>query len=113
MSDHSQEPGRVDFRAISGDPEFADVDRVMAAVWRRHSAERAPLRPTVVTTIVAHSRTLVAAAAILIAIATLTISLPQRDGLTVAPEAALASWAQTNHVPTNAELLLAFRGYGK
>ncbi len=113
MSDQAQEPGRVDFRSLSGDPQFARVDRVMAEVLSRHENARAALPPTVLAMIAAHSRTLFAAAAILIAIATMTLTLPPRAERSVAPEAALASWTQTQHVPTNAELLIAFRGYGQ
>ena len=113
MSDQTQEPGRVDFRSISSDPQFADVDRVMAKVSTRHKTARVASQPTVLSIIAAHSRTLCAAAAVLIAIATLSLSLPRGGQRTAAPEVALADWAQANHVPTNAELLITFRGYGQ
>ncbi|MDQ2889723.1 MAG: hypothetical protein M3R65_04085 [Gemmatimonadota bacterium] len=107
--------GRVDFRAISDDPDFANVDRVMAAVFTKTSARfgsSEPFRRGIFGVIVGHAGALAAAAAILITASLTTLAvLPRKPA--PAPGQTLAKWVQSNHVPTNGELLSTFEGYGR
>ncbi|HEY5087194.1 MAG TPA: hypothetical protein VII66_07570 [Gemmatimonadaceae bacterium] len=115
MTDELTNPGRVDFCAISDDPEFANVERVMTAVFARSGAELGspvPFRHGMLRVLVGHAGPLAAAAAILITGSLTTLALlPAAPA--PAPPQTLATWVQSNHVPTNGELLSTFEGYGR
>lgn len=115
----ASQPGRVDFRALVDDPQFGNVDRVMAAVMAaardRHGlsvTEASQVRLHVLGALAAHARPLAAAAAILIALSLAALRLPGTSP-SPPPQQALATWVQSNHVPTNGELLTTFQGYGR
>jgi hypothetical protein len=115
MTDEPTPLGRVDFHAIADDPEFANVERVMAAVLRARSL-RAPsakrFHHDVFSALGRRARPLAAAAAVLLAASLATLALIPRTPAS-APQHTLATWVQSNHVPTNGELLSTFQGYGR
>ncbi len=113
MIDHGKEPGRIDLRAIAEDPQFANVNRIMTDILGRSAGSLGAPRQDVFAVLVAHSRPLATAAAILLTTSMVALALPSGRRPSVAPEVKLAEWAQSNHVPTNAELLIAFEGYGR
>lgn len=113
MTDEMTNCGRVDFHAISDDPEFANVDRVMTAVFARSgvgSGSPEQFRHGVFRVLVGHAGPLAAAAAILITASLTTLALLPGTPAS-APGQTLATWVQSNHVPTNGELLSTFEGY--
>ncbi len=113
MIDSGKEPGRIDLGVITEDSQLGNVDRVMAEVHRRRAGNLGNARLGVFAILVEHSRPLVAAAAILLTISMGSLALTSERGPVVPPEVTLAEWARSNHVPTNAELLIAFEGYGR
>lgn len=113
MTDEMRKPGRVDFTAISDDPEFANVGRVMTAVFAQSGAgSESPVlsRRGMFRVVLGHAGTLAAAAAILLTASLTTLALLARTPAS-APGQTLATWVQSNHVPTNGELLSTFEGY--
>lgn len=112
MIDGRKEPGRIDLRAIADDPRFAETaDRVMTAVRSTTAGRVGAYEEDVFATLVRHSRALVTAAAVLIATSIAALALPSRTDRSAPQEVTLATWVRSNHVPTNAELLVAFEGY--
>lgn len=115
MTEDAAEPGRVDFRALTDDPQFANVERVMTGVRARFgtpAARRSLRRPSALGALVAHARPLAAAAAILIALSLAAVTHSATRSV-ASPQQTLATWVQANHVPTNGELLSTFGGYGR
>ena len=112
MTDTSRESGRIDLRAIDEPADPARAERVIAAAMARAAANRNS-RSDVFATIAVYARPLLAAAAALVVIATGTLMLTQRPAQDVQPAGVLASWAESNHVPTNGELLALFQGYDR
>ena len=112
MTDISREPGRFDLRAIDEPADPARAERVIAAAMARIAADRNP-GGDALGTIVIYARPLLAAAAALVVIATGTLIVTQRPAQDVQPAGVLASWAESNHVPTNGELLALFQGYDR
>ena len=112
MTDISREPGRIDLRAIDEPADPARAERVIAAAMARAAANR-DSGSDVFATIAVYARPLLAAAAALVVIATGTLMVTQRPAQDVQPAGVLASWAETNHVPTNGELLALFQGYDR
>jgi len=110
MTDFSREPGRVDLRAIDEPADPARAERVIAAAMSRVAATRNSGRD-VFATIAVYARPLLAVAAALVVIATGTLMVTQRPVRDVQVAGVLASWAESNHVPTNGELLAVFQGY--
>jgi hypothetical protein len=108
-----QKPGRIDLRAL----EDGDTDRaarVIAAAMCDIAASPEQSPRDVVTDVVSRfTRPALVAAAVLAAMAVGTLVLTDRSGDPPAGETMLASWVESQHVPTNAELLLAFQGYGR
>lgn len=113
MTDEVPRLGRVDLRAISDDPAFANVDRVMAGVLgpdRLRELSPGRFRHDVFYALRRRARPLAAAAALLIAASLTTLALV--PGSAVSPaEQTLATWVESRHVPTNGELLSTFEGY--
>jgi hypothetical protein len=110
MTDRDSE--RVDLRALDLDP--GGVDRVISVTMARVSTTlqrpvetmddmaRRSIRPTIV------------AATLLVAAAALAIAFVDSRPDAGTPSAAtVVSWIDSRHVPTNAELLLAFQGYAR
>jgi hypothetical protein len=114
MTDGTHEPGRIDLRAIDGPADSLQADRVIAAALARRKT-REELETDVPATIAAYARPLLMAAAALVAAASATLLLTRARaaGESTPPTAILAAWAETSHVPTNAELLAAFQEYGR
>lgn len=110
MTDRDRE--RIDLRAL--DVDGRTTDRVMSAAMARiletpqvpandvDELARRAVRPVLVA-----ATLLVAAAACAIAF------LDSRNDASSQPSAAVAAWMDDRHVPTNAELLLAFQGYSR
>jgi negative regulator of sigma E activity len=103
-------------RAIDS-ADAQQADRVIAAAMSRISAspDQYP-RDTVVALAERFTRPALVAAAVLAAVAIGTVAFTnarrERDSSPEASQVAtLASWAESQHVPTNGELLLAFQGY--
>ena len=112
MTDIPREPGRIDLRAIDEPADPARADRVIAAAMSRIAADRNS-RGDVLTVIVIYARPLLAAAAALVVIATGTLMVTQPPAADVQAASVLANWAESNHVPTNGELLAVFQGYDR
>lgn len=112
MTDTSREPGRIDLRAIDEPADPARAERVIAAAMSRITADRNS-GGDALATIVIYARPLLAAAAALVVIATGTLMVTQRPAPEYQPASVLASWAESNHVPTNGELLAVFQGYDR
>ena len=112
MTDNSREPGRIDLRAIDEPADPARAERVIAAAMSRVAADRSA-HGDALSTIVIYARPLLAAAAALVVIATGTLMVTQRPSQEDQPASVLASWAASNHVPTNGELLAVFQGYDR
>jgi hypothetical protein len=112
MTEISRDPGRIDLRPIDEPADPVQAERVIAAAMSRVAAHRNS-RGDVLTTIVIYARPLLAAAAALVVIATGTLMVTQRPTQEDQPVSVLASWAESNHVPTNGELLAVFQGYDR
>lgn len=111
MIDNSSGHGRIDLRAIDVRDPSPQADRVIAAAMARITANPAA-SSDVFGSILIYSRQLIAAAAVLVALAAgtlLTVQGRSADSSTTL----VASWAQSSHVPTNAELLTSFQGYDR
>jgi hypothetical protein len=113
MTDQTPPPGRIDLRTLD-DAHAGRADRVIRAAMSRiaTSPEQAP-RDAVAEVASRFTRPAIVAAAVLAAIAIGTLALTHRASASPAPETLLASWVESQHVPTNAELLQAFEGYGR
>ena len=112
MTDISREPGRINLRAVDEPADPARAGRVIAAAMSRIAADRTS-RVDVLTTLVIYARPLVAAAAAFVIIATGTLMVTQSPAHEDQPASVLASWAESNHVPTNGELVAVFQGYDR
>jgi hypothetical protein len=113
MIDHrSPSPeGRIDLRALSGaadDP--GRTDAVAAAVMAR-IVGRAAEMPYDIASLRRVQRRLLALAAVLVAAATATVYATPSSASVTDASALLASWTESGHVPTNAELLAVYQGY--
>jgi hypothetical protein len=120
MTEQSPTPpgssGRIDLRAIDS-ADARQADRVIAAAMSRiaTSPEQYP-GDTLVALAERFTRPALVAAALLAAVAIGTVAYSdaprERDSSPLASQVAtLTSWAESQHVPTNGELLLAFQGY--
>ena len=108
-----QTPGRIDLRAIER-ADSAQADRVIAAAMARIAASPGQQpRDMVVDWVERFTRPALIAAAMLAAVAIGTLALTDGRGDEPPPQvAALADWIESQHVPTNGELLMTFQGYG-
>jgi hypothetical protein len=115
MTDRSPSPaGRIDLRGL--DSDSSREDRVVAATLARLARDpgREPM-DELSTTARRYLWPAVAAAAVLVVTAAGTVIVtarPAGDDDAGQPVAMLSGWAESQHVPTNGELLLAFQGYG-
>jgi hypothetical protein len=106
----ARRPDDVDLRALDASADAARTDAVIATVMKRIRAEgRAPATYQA-RELMPPSRFLLACAAVVAAIATMSILAMSRARR---PEAAdvVVQWTQSGHVPTNWELLAAYHGY--
>jgi hypothetical protein len=112
MTDYPS-PGRekrLDLHDLDTAADDARTDAVIAAVLSRIAAG-APQRDNDIAALVRAQRALLAAAAVLVATATATIVAAPRRPADPRTADMIASWVESHHVPTNAELLAAYRGY--
>jgi len=96
MTDYSRPPGRIDLRVLDEALDPSQADRVIHAALRRRAGHATPW--------------LAAAAVLLLIGAGALLTAPRR----AAPNEAaglIRDWTVARHVPTNGELLAAFRGY--
>ena len=115
MTDQPHGNGRIDLRAIDG-ADAGQANRVIAGAMARIATAPAQEPRDVVGEFAERfSRPALAAAAVLAALAAGTVVASNRTAPDApdTPVATLASWAGSAHVPTNAELLLTFEGYGR
>lgn len=113
MTDHSAVPGRIDLRTLVPETDPADIDRIMANVFRERALDTKSMIPAlsvVCNALIPQAVPLAAAAVILLvlSLAALTLPAPVRA---IAPRQTLSTWMRFNHVPTNGELLSTFEGY--
>src|SRR5205814_7571067 len=110
MTDPTRPLGRVDLRGIDADESAADrvIGRAMDEI--RSNPSRAVTQPLV--EVDRYLRPALMAAAVLAAIAAGIVATTNARSADDTPAiTTLASWAETRHVPTNGELLVAFQGY--
>ena len=106
-------PGRIDLRAIER-ADSAQADRVIAAAMARIAASPGQQsRDVVVEWAERFTRPALIAAAVLAAVAVGTLALTDGRREPAPQVATLATWVESEHVPTNGELLLTFQGYGR
>lgn len=100
------DPGRLDLRAL-GLPGDGAADAAIAAIMRRVHGARA------IEPLLRLRRVMLVAAVILVAVALATVRSPDDAPDVPTPGGAelLAAWAESSHVPTNGELLMAVHGY--
>ena len=113
MTEIPREPGRIDLRAIDGPADPARAERVIAAAMSRFAADRNSPKGDVLATITIYARPLLAVAAALVVVATGTLITTPRPTQQDQPASVLENWAESNHVPTNGELLAVFQGYDR
>jgi hypothetical protein len=107
----------VDLAALA--PDAAESERVIGAVLAGLAArpQRKPAKTDVLEIIGRHLDPVWIAAAVAIAIAGSAAVLSRTPGEPAtsvgSADALISTWADGQHVPTNAELLLAFQGYGQ
>jgi hypothetical protein len=101
---------RIDLSAL--DVGEGVMDRVVAAALARVRATPQRQAETIVQLAERALRPALLAASILLVTAAFTVAVVGfGDDARAQPLATVASWADRSHVPSNAELLLAFRGY--
>ena len=113
MADRDTDPGRIDFAVLREDPEFSNVEHVMARVRVRRAGQASSAQATALHTLEAYARPIAMAAAILIAVSLASVAIPVYFEAAVTPQQTLTSWVSANHVPTNGELLRTFEGYSR
>lgn len=111
MTDH-QPLGRIDLSALDEPADPQQVDRVVTAVLRRVTSEDRFAATDLLSRLGTLTRPMIAAAAILLACATAAWQWKDHPPAGT-PLASLRSWADARRVPTNGELLAAFKGYEK
>jgi hypothetical protein len=106
MTDSQHDPvGRLDLRSLDVGADPAREDAVIAAALARLPRRDNDIRPLIIL-----RRRLALAAAVLVAVAAASLLMTQARGAD-SGESLLLSWAQSGHVPTNAELLAVYHGY--
>ncbi len=113
MIDHSIEPGRIDLRAIDEPEDALQADRIIAAALARSRASPNQPRLDALESLSGYLRPMLAIAATLLIVATGTVIALGPPVSSAQPATVLADWTQSQHVPTNGELLVAFQGYGR
>jgi hypothetical protein len=114
MTETSQFPriGRIDLRALDEPADPGRAGRVISAAMLRSRGAIAPARVGVRVSIGAYSRLVTVAAAFLIIVASATVFVENPRTSDAEPMTVVAEWIQSQRVPTNGELLVAFQGYG-
>lgn len=110
MIDDSREPGRIDLRALDEPVDPVQAERVIGAALAR-AAHAGSTGGAASGRAGRRAAALFGAAALLLLAAGQLLSAPRRP-----PSSApvlVAAWTLSSHVPTNAELLVAFGGYGQ
>ncbi|MBA3341307.1 MAG: hypothetical protein H0T48_05680 [Gemmatimonadaceae bacterium] len=113
MTDHSMEPGRIDLRAIDEPEDALQADRIIAAALARSRGGPNQPRLDALESLSGYLRPMLAIAASLLIVATGTVIALGPPEPSSQPVAILAEWTESQHVPTNGELLVAFQGYGR
>ena len=111
MIDH-QPSARIDLRALDEPHDPNQADRVVSSVLRRAAIDELLEPADLLVRLGAFVRPALAVAAIVILCAIATLRSPGTRGAGM-PLVSLSSWASAERVPTNGELLSAFKGYGK
>jgi hypothetical protein len=109
MTDPQAPEGRLDLRVLDADHDPDRSDVVIGAVMSRIAATSQPRDDLAIMR--RYQRLALAAAAVLAAIATAAVVAAPRRSQLAAPTDVIASWTETQHVPTNGELLAAYQGY--
>jgi hypothetical protein len=104
MTDPRESIGRVDLRALDLERDQTRENNLVAGVMARLQP-----RPPDVIPLLMVRRYLAIGAAVLAAIAALTVL--QSRGRDADGDALLMTWTTSGHVPTNGELLAAYQGY--
>lgn len=112
MTEQQNTPGRIDLRAIES-LNSPNADRIIAEAIARSGIGARTRQSSILSALQAQARIGFAAAAILLVVAVGTVALTESGGAAREPEMVLADWSRSNHVPTNAELLSTFQGYGR
>jgi hypothetical protein len=107
MAEEPTDP-RIELRPLDWPPDTDQADRVIGAVMR-HIAVHPRRRESVLEALAPYLRPALAAAAVLVAAA--AASLVVAPDVAAEQDSPIARWAEAGHVPTNGELLAAFRGY--
>jgi hypothetical protein len=110
MTEHEKNQ-RIDLRAVA--PSSAQADRVIGATMSR--VRKTPQLPSDTLANLAEPfiRPALISAALLAAAAACTIVLIEPRERFEQSFSPLADWIESQHVPSNSELLLAFQGYGE
>jgi hypothetical protein len=102
--------GRIDLRSI--DVHGGAADRVIAGAMEQIRLDPLRAEPDTFGNVDRYLRPALVAAAVLAALAAgVVASSSRRPSYDTPAIATLASWVETQHVPTNGELLVAFKGY--
>jgi hypothetical protein len=103
--------GRIDLRAI--DTDGGAADRVIADAMQEIRLNRSRATRDPFADVDRYLRPALLAAAVLAALAAGIVATTNRRPPSDTPAmiTTVASWVETQHVPTNSELLVAFKGY--
>jgi hypothetical protein len=111
MPEQLSDDRRLDLTALDVNADPLRDEAVIAAVMRRVGGSAPPhARAEDITRLLRLRRYLVALAAVLAAIAAMSLFSARRTGDHSAADV-IASWAESRHVPTNGELLALYKGY--
>jgi hypothetical protein len=112
MTDNREKAGRIDLRSLDVDQSHGE--RVMASVMDRiRVTPQTPADP-LLDLLERSARPVRIVAGLLAAAAVVVVVLTEsrRDSEPPVP-GVVAAWAQSQHVPTNGELLATFQGYNR
>lgn len=112
MTEHAQAVPRLDLSSLGIHPEAERVEAILSNVMDRVRSEASTVPPwDEIRSLVRARSYLLAAAAVLAIIATASTVIAHRQQATAIDLDLIASWTATSHVPSNGELLAAYRGY--
>ena len=101
---------RIDLRALDAGPDAARGEAVIGAVMARIAANLAGTTDDITRLLRARRRLVAVTVALAGLAAVVMLAFPRLPAGTRAGDP-VSSWAQSSHVPTNAELLVVFQGY--
>ena len=101
-------PGRIDLRSLDDAQSDQREERIVHGAMSRIRLATRDKSETVLESTVRYWRPALAAAAVFIAMAVSAAAVSRRDRV---DSTLLAQWAESQHVPTNGELLTTFQGY--